>query len=146
MAATTLAQRNNTSSFRAASLQAHPLAAPGSPHTPKRAISTASAFSSPAGARDHDESMVFEFGSRFFRAGFSNETVPRCVLGYGPDEQRRVGDSRRWTECCETDWRKRKRGSGWGEAHELWSMDLRGADLGLVGDKIERVVRDAYQR
>ncbi|KAI9764445.1 MAG: hypothetical protein M1840_008468 [Geoglossum simile] len=145
MAATPQPHRN-TSSLRAASLQAHPLAAPGSPHTPKRAISTTSAFSSPAGTRDHDESMVFEFGSRFFRAGFSNETAPRCVLGYGPDEQRRVGDYRKWTECYESNWGKRKRGRDWGEAHELWRMDLRGVDLGLIGDKIERVVRDAYQK
>jgi hypothetical protein len=143
--ATTTQSHRNTSSLRAASLQAHSLAAPGSPHTPKRAIST-TAFSSPAGTRDHDESMVFEFGSRFFRAGFSNETAPRCVLGYGPDEQRRVGDYRKWTEGYENNWRKRKRGKDWGEAHELWRMDLRGADLGLIGDKIERVVRDAYQR
>src|SRR4051794_6058571 len=138
MAATTQSHRN-TSGLRAASLQAQSLPAPGSPHTPKRATSTASAFSSPASARVNEESLVFEFGSRFFRAGFSNEPLPRCVLGYGPDAQRRVGDYRKWTDGYENNWRRRKRGKGWGEAHELWRMDVRGADLGLIGDKIERV-------
>ena len=29
----------------------------------------------------------------------------------------------------------------WGKEHELWRMDLRDVDLGLVEDKIERTVR-----
>ncbi|EKG11990.1 Actin-like protein [Macrophomina phaseolina MS6] len=37
--------------------------------------------------------------------------------------------------------RKRKRGQDWGEEYELWKMDLRNTDLGLVEDKIERAVR-----
>ncbi|KAH0566070.1 hypothetical protein GP486_000535 [Trichoglossum hirsutum] len=145
MAATTQTHRS-ASSLRAASLQAQSLTGSGSPHTPKRAASTASAFSSPAGTRDNDESMIFEFGSRFFRAGFSNESTPRCVLGYGPEEQRRAGDYRRWTHGYENNWRKRKRGKDWDEAYELWKMDLRDVDLGLVGDRIERVVRNAYHK
>jgi actin-related protein len=32
----------------------------------------------------------------------------------------------------------------WGREQELWRMDLRGLDLGLVEDKIERAVREAY--
>ncbi|KAH0542773.1 hypothetical protein FGG08_002821 [Glutinoglossum americanum] len=146
MAASTQSHRN-ASSLRTASLQAHASTAPDSPHTPKRAVSTTSAFSSPApGTRDIDESMVFEFGSRRFRAGFSNESAPRCSSGYGPEEQRRAGDYRRWVDGYENSWRKRKGGKDWSEAYELWRMDLRGVDLGLVGDKIERVVRDAYQK
>jgi hypothetical protein len=136
----------SASSLRASSLQAHASTAPEAPNTPKRAASTTSTFSSPAGTRDNDESMVFEFGSRLFRAGFSNESIPRCVLGYGPEAQRRVGDYRRWAGGYENSWRKRKRKEEWSEPYELWRMDLRGLDLGLVGDKIERVVREAYHK
>lgn len=41
--------------------------------------------------------------------------------------------------------RKRK-GYEWGEDHELWRMDMRELDLGLVEDKIERAVREAYTK
>lgn len=34
----------------------------------------------------------------------------------------------------------------WGEKHELWKLDLRNLDLGLVGDKIARAVREAYTK
>lgn len=44
--------------------------------------------------------------------------------------------------------RKRKRRSVdcWGDDHELWRMDVRGLDMGLVGDKIERAVREAVTK
>ena len=34
----------------------------------------------------------------------------------------------------------------WGEEYELWRMDMRGFDLGIVEDKIERAVREAYTK
>lgn len=50
-------------------------------------------------------------------------------------------------------WRERIGGSsggsgtrGWGEEHELWKMDTRGLDFGLVGDKIERAMREAITK
>ena len=42
--------------------------------------------------------------------------------------------------------RKRQNVSSWGDDHELWSMDVRGLDMGLVGDKIERAVREAITK
>ena len=42
--------------------------------------------------------------------------------------------------------RKRQRIARWGEDHELWRMDVRGLDMGLVGDKIERAVREAITK
>lgn len=42
--------------------------------------------------------------------------------------------------------RKRRSVHDWGNDHELWSMDVRGVDMGLVGDKIERAVREAVTK
>ncbi|KAI4126284.1 MAG: hypothetical protein LQ347_005032 [Umbilicaria vellea] len=117
--------------------------APPSPHTPQRNIS--SAFSSPSGSyRSEEQPLVFEFGARYFRAGFAGEGRPRCTLGFGPEESRRVGDYRRWQADYEDRPRKEERAQQWGEEYELWRMDLRDLDLGLVADKVERAVREAY--
>ncbi|KAI9706147.1 MAG: hypothetical protein M1812_008256, partial [Candelaria pacifica] len=116
---------------------------PATPQTPSRAIS--SVFPSPSASfRTEEEILVFEIGSRFLRAGFAGETAPRRVFGFGPEEQRRAVDYRRWGADYEPFRRKRKQAQEWGEAHELWRMDLRRMDLGLVGDKIERALREAY--
>ena len=42
--------------------------------------------------------------------------------------------------------RKRQKISHWGDDHELWSLDVRGLDMGLVGDKMERAVREAITK
>lgn len=42
--------------------------------------------------------------------------------------------------------RKRQKASHWGEEHELWSMDVRGLNMGLVGDKLERAVREVITK
>lgn len=119
--------------------------APPSPHTPQRNIS--SAFSSPSGSyRSEEEPLVFEFGARYFRAGFAGEGAPRCTLGFGPEESWRVGDYRRWQADYEDRPRKKERAQQWGEDYELWRMDLRDVDLGLVADKVERAVREAYTK
>lgn len=114
-----------------------------SPTTPSaRALSGIYGSSTAASFRSDEEHLIFEFGSRFLRAGFAGESKPRCTRAFGPDEQRRVGDFRRWMPGYENVRRKRKRGQDWGEEYELWKMDLRTADLGLVEDKIERAVRE----
>lgn len=114
-----------------------------SPTVPSaRALSGIYGSSAAASFRSDEEHLVFEFGSRFLRAGFAGESKPRCTRGFGPDEQRRVGDFRRWMPGYENVRRKRKRGQDWGAEYELWQMDLRSADLGLVEDKIERAVRE----
>ncbi|KAL9009726.1 MAG: hypothetical protein Q9173_005274 [Seirophora scorigena] len=121
----------------------HLQADPSSPHTPLRTFS--STFSSPSiSYRAEEEVLVFELGARHLSAGISGESNPRCRLSFSPDHGRRVGDYR----CCLPEYyertRKRKRKYSWGEDHELWRMDLRGVDLGLVEDKIERAVRKAF--
>jgi actin-related protein len=52
-----------------------------------------------------------------------------------------VGDYRGWDPGSR---RKDVNIEQWGHEQELWRMDLRGLDLGLVEDKIERAVREAY--
>lgn len=113
---------------------------PASPHTPNRFIS--SNFSSPgAGFRQEEDAVIVELGSRYLRAGFEGEHSPQCVLTFGPEDSRRVGDYRGWApggrrRCLDIE--------KWGQEHELWRMDLTDVDLGLVEDKIERAVREAY--
>jgi len=115
--------------------------APASPHTPLRNIS--SAFGSPSSLRAEEDTIILELGSRYLRAGFSGDAVPKAVVDFSPEEQRRAGDYSRW-EVGYT--RGRREEKSWGETHELWRPDLRGLDLGLVGDKIDRAVRDAFTK
>lgn len=42
--------------------------------------------------------------------------------------------------------RKRQKASHWADDHELWSMDGRALNMGLVGDKLERAVRDVITK
>lgn len=117
---------------------------PSTPHTPLRTIS--STYGSPSALRAEEECVVIELGCRYLRAGFAGDAKPRAVLEYGPEEQRRPGDYRRWQLGYEKNWRDRIQEKRWGEAYELWQPDLRGVDLGLVGDRIERAIREAYTK
>ncbi|KAF2841897.1 actin-like ATPase domain-containing protein [Patellaria atrata CBS 101060] len=121
---------------------------PPSPHTPILQRSLSSLTGSPSGSfrSEDDLIVVLDIGHRFMRAGFAGESAPRCTLNFGPEEQRRVGDYRQWQLEYVKHRRKRKRGQGWGEEYELWRMDLRDVDLGLVEDKIERALREAYSK
>lgn len=116
---------------------------PSSPYTPKASY-TRSGSSGNAGFRGEEEPIVFEFGARHFSAGFPGESAPRCTLGFGPEESRTVGDYRLWQPPFGKDPVRKREGYEWGEDHELWRMDVRELDLGLVEDKIERAVREAY--
>ncbi|KAF2832479.1 actin-related protein-like protein RO7 [Ophiobolus disseminans] len=119
---------------------------PESPRTPL-GRSTSYGFGSPgASFRTEDEYVVIEIGSRFVRCGFPGESAPRCTLPFGPDEQRRAGDYRQWDPDYGHQRRKRKRGQEWGQEHELYRMDLSRVDLGLVEDKFERAMREAYNK
>ena len=42
--------------------------------------------------------------------------------------------------------RKRQKIAQWGDDYELWRMDVRGMNMGLVGDRIERAVREAITK
>ncbi|KAF2008138.1 actin-related protein-like protein RO7 [Amniculicola lignicola CBS 123094] len=118
---------------------------PESPRTPLR--STSQWFSSPGGSfRTEEEYVVLEVGSRFVRGGFPGQSAPLCILPFGPDEQRRLGDYRQWDPEYKMKRRKRKRGQEWGQEHELYRTDLSKLDLGLLEDKLERVMREAYNK
>lgn len=120
------------------------LQAPPSPQTPRRTLS--SAFSSPSNYRGEEDVLVFELGARHLSAGFAGEFYPRCNLGFGPTDSQRVGDYRRWAPGFDQRSKRKREGYEWGEDHELWRMDLRELDLGLVGDKIERAAREACSK
>ncbi|KAL6715341.1 hypothetical protein ACLMJK_007607 [Lecanora helva] len=124
----------------------HLQASPSSPHTPTQQRTT-SAFNSPSlSYRAEEDPLIFDFGTRHFSAGFTGESYPRCTLGFGPEESRRVGDYRRWLPNYDERPRKRQRVEAWGDDHELWRMDLRDFDLGVMEDKVERAVREAYTK
>ncbi|KAL9602666.1 MAG: hypothetical protein Q9219_001655 [cf. Caloplaca sp. 3 TL-2023] len=118
---------------------------PSSPHTPQRTFS--SAFSSPSlSYRVEEDTVVLELGARHLSAGIAGESNPRCTLGFGPGQSRRVGDYRQYLPDYQDRPRKRRRKYQWGEDHELWRMDLRDVDLDLVEDRVERAVKEAYTR
>ncbi|KAK5635264.1 hypothetical protein RRF57_010976 [Xylaria bambusicola] len=117
--------------------------APGPPQTPARPIS--STFGSPSSSsRIDDDPIVIELGSRKLRIGFAGDAAPKRIVAFGPDQQRRTGDFRVWEPDFASRWRSRASGKPWGADYELWSLETRGQDLGLVGDKLERELRDAF--
>ena len=145
MAAPAFSSRRPTSNLRHALAQSSLEGIPQSPHTPVRQTSQTLSSYSPS-TRNEDDCIIFEFGTRYMRAGFANDQDPRCVIGFGPDEQRRAGDYSQWLPQYQNDWRARKESLPWGESHELWRMDLRNVDLGLAEDKIDRAVRECYAK
>ena len=90
--------------------------------------------------------MVIEIGSRFVRVGFAGDALPKAQLQLRPEQQRRVGDHRIWTVGYDDDWTRRKTGKDWTEDYELWRPDLRAVDLGVVEDKLDRVLREAFAK
>ena len=80
------------------------------------------------------------------RAGFAGDALPKAVVDYGPEEQRRAGDYRKYGLDYDKSAQQRAIGREWGEMHELWKLDLRDMDIGLVGDKIDRAVREAFTK
>lgn len=80
------------------------------------------------------------------RLGFAGDATPKRIVSFGPEQQRRAGDFRAWDATYQADWRKRASGKPWGTDYELWQLDMRGQDLALVGDKLERELRDAFTK
>lgn len=117
------------------------------PRTPRTPLPTrlSSSFNSPASTfRPDDETLVLEFSTRYFRAGIAGEARPRCLTAFGPRRQRRVGDYSQWLPGGEVEAPSPiDTFETWGRGFELWRPDLRGLDLALVGDVIERAVREA---
>lgn len=114
----------------------------GSPHTPSRFIS--SNFSSPGSSlRQEEDAVIFELTSRALWAGFEGESGPQCVLTFGPEQSRRVGDY--WT--CLPDYKRVDVNvQEAAKMHELWRSDIGAVDLGLLEDKLERAVRECYNK
>ncbi|EEH44502.1 uncharacterized protein PADG_00791 [Paracoccidioides brasiliensis Pb18] len=143
---------NSTGSARSGLRQSRqPL--PGSPHTPqqRQILSPYTTSTSPGSSFRHEEAaVIFELGSRYLRAGFEGDHLPICVVSFGPEGGRRVGDYRGWikTEGQEGANLKKifKNADEWSKSHELWNMDIRNFDLGLFEDKIERIIREVYNK
>ncbi|KAK4156378.1 hypothetical protein C8A00DRAFT_41157 [Chaetomidium leptoderma] len=114
------------------------------PSTPLRPIP--SNFGSPSSLRADEEMVIIEFGTRKLHVGFSGDPAPRGCVWFGPDQQRRAGDFREWQADYRYDWKSAAAGGLWGKDHELWQYDVRGFDLGLVGDKLERALREAFTK
>lgn len=115
-------------------------AVPSSPHTPPRTIS--STYGSPSTIRAEEDVVVVQPGSRFLRAGFAGESLPKATLQCGPNEQRRAGDFRHWLDQDADD----KRDGGWATEREIWRHDLKDVDVGLVQDKLDRTLREAFTK
>lgn len=116
---------------------------PETPRTPLLTRSYSSPFNSPSATfRADDDIFVLEFGSRFMRMGLGGESQPRACQSFGPEHQPIAGDYDISSAPLNTD-HAVKDVDSWGRDHELWRMDLRDINLGLVADKIERAVRIA---
>ncbi|EFQ98279.1 hypothetical protein MGYG_01312 [Nannizzia gypsea CBS 118893] len=125
---------------------------PGSPHTPQQQrpiLSPYTGTSSPGSSfRQEEDAAVLEIGSRWLRAGFEGNSMPTCVTGFGTEEGRRVGDYRGWIRNNNRTVRKRLTYDveTWSKNYELWTSDLRGFDIQLFEDRIERAIREVYNK
>ncbi|PHH76473.1 hypothetical protein CDD80_1513 [Ophiocordyceps camponoti-rufipedis] len=112
------------------------------PHTPTRSSHVLpSSYGSPSTVRADDDFVLVEIGSRFVRAGFAGDSSPKAVLGWSPEQQRRVGDFGVWEArgaVLTTD--------VWAGDYEIWRFDLRGFDLDLFRHRLDRLLRDAFTR
>ncbi|KAJ6096282.1 hypothetical protein N7486_007028 [Penicillium sp. IBT 16267x] len=135
------------------SLRQSQAARPDSPHTPQQQLrsgntSFASNTSPGSSFRNEDDAIIFEIGARWLRAGFEGSSSPVCVVGFGPEESRRAGDYRGWIagDSGARPSAQSVDAEDWTREYELWRLDLRQTDLGLVEDKIERAFRETYNQ
>lgn len=120
-------------------------ASPGSPRTPILGRSVSSQFGSPASFRTEQEDyIVYELGARHLSAGFAGESRPRCVIGFNLESGRRLGDYRAYDPSYRRKRRKFRNEEDWGKEFELYRIDLRTLDLGLVEDRLERALRTIH--
>ncbi len=92
---------------------------------------------------------MIEVGARQLRIGLAGEAVCRGEVAFGPEQQRRVGDMRAWLDGYQRDWRcvgEDGAGRTWDTAYELWQPDIRRIDAGLISDKLERALREAFTK
>lgn len=145
---------HSSGTYRASSLRqssySSPTATPSTPH--QRVGSTYSVGSTTSSSyrtSSDEDAVIIELGTRYLRAGYEGDYAPQCCIDFGPEQARRVGDYRGWTNHAQL-----QRGGNpkevtydeWGRNHEFWQMDLRNADLGVIEDKLERAIREAYNK
>ncbi|KAH8677721.1 hypothetical protein BX600DRAFT_431052 [Xylariales sp. PMI_506] len=115
------------------------------PQTPIRSL-PATLLGSPSAGRVEEDAVIIELGCRHVRVGFAGDSAPKRTLAFDPEQERRTGDLRAWRPGYNDNWRARALGRTWNHGYELWQLDVGGQDLVLVGDRIERGLRDAFAR
>ncbi|KAK4175722.1 hypothetical protein QBC36DRAFT_354098 [Triangularia setosa] len=122
---------------------------PSTPSSSSRHLPSSS-FGSPSSLRADEDILILELGTRKLQIGFAGDACPRGTVWFTPSQLRRVGDFRDWSSESKTnvDWKTKKvTGEGWwSRDHELWEYDVREVDLGLIGDKVERALREALTK
>ena len=91
----------------------------------------------------HEDAIVIKLSSRCLQAGIEGESYPQCRYDFKPTGAKRLGDYRQWLpgyippqELLEN----------WGEGYELWKNDLKNFELGVISDKLERAIREVYNK
>lgn len=126
--------------------------ATNSPHTPQQRhiVSPFTSTSSGSSFRHEEDAVIIELGSRWLRAGSEGDSKPVCAIRFGPEESRRVGDYRSWVKANQPGSSPTEKAfqdlDEWSEDYELWRMDIRNLDVGLFEDKVERAIRDVYNK
>ncbi|KAK5193380.1 hypothetical protein LTR99_006932 [Exophiala xenobiotica] len=115
----------------------------GSPHTPSRYISSVQSSPGSSFFRAEEDPIIIELNPRELIAGFQGESGPQCTIQFTPQHSRRVGDYRTYLP----DYRRKEEDiQTRSKEYELWRSDLQDVDLGLLEDKLERAVREAYNK
>lgn len=115
----------------------------GSPHTPSRYISSVQSSPGSSFLRPEEDPIIIELDPRGLSAGFQGESGPQCTISFTPQNSRRVGDYRTYLPDFQ---RRRADLQARSHEYELWRSDLGDVDLGLLEDKFERAVREAYNK
>lgn len=117
--------------------------APGSPHTPSRYISSVQSSPGSSFFRAEEDPIIVHLDPRRLSAGFQGESGPQCTIPFTPQNSTRIGDYRTLLPGYK---RKREDIQARSKEYELWRSDVRDVDMGLLEDKLERAVREAYNQ
>ncbi|EXJ86719.1 hypothetical protein A1O3_03672 [Capronia epimyces CBS 606.96] len=115
----------------------------GSPHTPSRYISSVQSSPGSSFLRPEEDPIIIELDPRGLNAGFQGESGPHCTFSFTPQNSRRIGDYQAYLPGYK---RRRADLQARSREYELWRSDLSDVDLGLLEDKLERAVREAYNK
>ncbi|KAL9093210.1 MAG: hypothetical protein Q9159_000387 [Coniocarpon cinnabarinum] len=129
-----------------------------SPRTPSyltRSISSINSpsLSTPNAFRVDDEIYVYHLTSTSLRLGLGGEAIPRSYIRFSPELQQRPGNYEKYLRPSHEYLKPRRKVpkaehdggvEEWGRDRELYRPDLRGMDIGLLGDTLERAIRQAH--